>query len=145
MEDLGRFIPIILAILYFLFGRSKENKQTPKGTAKPAKRKAPNQNTTSLEDILRELRGETTVATTQKEVKEEVETFTPHTAKKPRKTSKIDIVDHQYDFVPEYEHHADTGPKLAVIRQKINDAQGAHEFDLRQAVIAQAILTRPEY
>jgi hypothetical protein len=94
-----------------------------------------------LDDILREFTGESPRQEEQ-----------PKPAVvKSQKAEKVELEDDQYDFRPEYEHHADTGPSLQKIRLEITKEQGLEEhddadnFDLRQAIIAQTILTRPEY
>lgn len=151
MEDLIKFLPIALYIAYRLFGGGKKKEQKPNSRPKPAKRKPTQKSTPSLEDILRELSGEK--APQQKEAVPEpvVETLAQQ-----RKRERIKIEDHQYDFRPEYEHHADVDLDLSEVREQISRAQGLKvesageltesiEFDLRQAIIAQTILNRPEY
>ncbi len=71
---------------------------------------------------------------------------------KRAKSNKIKIEDHQYDFRPEYEHHADTGKDIKQIRQEMSDNKLSKSkevkgsgIDLKQAIIYDAILNRPEY
>lgn len=150
MEDLLKFIPIALFLAYKLFGSSKKKEQKPNSRPKPTKRNTPSQSTPSLEDILRELSGE------KSPVKKEIPVPEPvrETLAQERKREQIEIGDHQYDVRPEYEHHADVGSDMSKVRSKIRKSQGMIEeeqnvssadFNLKQAIIAQVILTRPEY
>ncbi len=150
MEDLFKFIPVALWILYKIFGSSKSKEQKPKRRNNPQPKQA--QPTTSLEDILKELSGESSKK--QKPIPAPVAKATKmkrSSLAEERKRESIKLVDHQYDFRPEYEHHADTGESLQNIREGIEEVKGitleeeVSNFDLRQAVIAQTILTRPEY
>ncbi|PCJ65224.1 MAG: hypothetical protein COA58_10205 [Bacteroidetes bacterium] len=149
MDDLGQYVKYIiigLVLAFRLFGRSKKKQQNtnqaPRQNKKPIK---PLVTSSSLDDILRELSGEP---------KRSAEVAVPEPVAKTennRERKKIDIVDHQYDFRPEYEHHSDTGPSIDTIRediveiQDVDEERGESDFDLRQAIIAQTILTRPEY
>ena len=150
MEDLLKFIPIALFLAYKLFGGSKKKEQKPNSRPKPNKRNAPSQSSPSLEDILRELSGE------KSPVKKVVPAPEPvrETLAQERKREQIEIGDHQYDVRSEYDHNADVGSDRSKVRAKIRKSQGIIEeeqneysadFNLRQALIAQVILTRPEY
>jgi hypothetical protein len=140
MEDFLKFIPFILYGLYKLYS-SKESKPTPKSNPKRVKRNAPVPSTPSLEEILKKLTGEAPTPNTPVDVPRE----------KVKANKKIEIVDHQYDFRPEYEHRAETGPSLDKIRKNLEvsvpDEVDNEDvvFDVRQAIIAQTILNRPQY
>lgn len=141
MEDFLKFIPIALWILYSIFGKSsKTKKQKPKSrpVAAPKQKK-----TTSIEDILRELSGE---------VKEVAKPVVEKANKpKPNKRKKLNISEKEYDFRPEYEIHADTGPSVEAVKDEIDEIRGKRpviskgNIDLRQAIIYDAILNRPDY
>jgi hypothetical protein len=139
MDELLKFLPIILYVLYRLFGGSKKKQPEPKPQRQKQERpKRPNTSTPSIEDILRELSGETSK-------KEE-----PKRISKPKRERKsIEIVDHSKDVRVDYNHDADTGPNLKEIRKELDEEKGLRdaddkiEFDLRQAVINDAILNRP--
>jgi hypothetical protein len=144
MEDFLKFIPIALYVLYKIFGERKKTEQSPLNTPSKPKRKSPSQNTTSLEDILRELSGEM-----KPEPKQVIQ-------KTEAKSNKIEIVDHQFDTLPAYEHHARVAKNTTKERQQVNRIKSlddeeyeeildAEAFDLRQAIIAQTILVRPQY
>lgn len=153
MEDLIKFIPIALYVAYKLFGGSKKKEQKPNSRPKSTKRKTTQKSTPSLQDILRELSGE---KVPQKEVQPKVEKEYESIVEQ-RKRERIKIEDHQYDFRPEYEHHADVDLNLAEVRAEISRSQGlkvetaednkreAVGFDLRQGIIAQTILNRPDF
>lgn len=139
MDDLIKFLPIVLYLIYRAFsaGKGKEEKVKPR----PIQQKKPTKQPSSIEDILRELREEIVPEEKPK----------PVVAKK-KAPSKIEIQDHQYDFRPEYEHHAKKSKSLAVIRTEIAEDQNnepvlldADSVDLRQAVIYDAILNRPDF
>jgi hypothetical protein len=148
MDEIGSYIKyIIIAVIiaFRFFAGSKKKEQLPNKGSKSAKRSSTTKSTSSLEDILRELSGETSAKPV------------PKPAAKVKPTgNKIEIEDHQYDFRPEYEHHADTELDLTEVRAEIRQSQGLGrieiekeysevEFDLRQAIISQTILTRPQY
>lgn len=142
MEDYIKFIPIALYVIYKLVGGSKKKEQKPQKTRKAGKStSAP---TTSLEDILRELTGQEPAAAK------------PEPTPSRARHKKIEMVDHQHDFRPEYEHHADTELDLAEVRADIRKSQGLGrieveeeyddvDFDLRAAIIAETVLNRPQY
>ena len=140
MEEYFKFIPVALWVLYKIFGGSKSKEQKPKQRTQRQSRPKSNPATPSIEDILRELSGGT------KKKEPSVKMAAPETQSK-----KIEIVDHQYDFRPEYEHHADTGPNLDQIKKEIKrekhiaEKTEPVEIDLRKAVIYDAILNRPSY
>ena len=139
MEDLLRFIPIILYGLYLLFGKRKEKKQTAQTTSQTVKRKTP-----TLAEILQDLRGEY-----QPEQIEE-EMFTEQ--------SNLDYKDKHEKEEPQYnfahENKIPDSKKASLIKAKkeseelqVDEEIKTEEidFDLRQAIIAQTILTRPTY
>jgi len=140
MDSILEYLPFIIAILYFVFGRKKKDvKQKPKRQQR--KPSNPTTTTPSLDDILKELRGEVAKAVPKK-----MPPPTPVESENP----KIDIVDHQYDFRPEYEHHADTGPSIEDIHEEIDEDRvvgtsiiNASEIDARQLIIMDAILNPP--
>ena len=139
MDELIKFLPIVLYLVYRAFsaGKGKEEKVKPR----PVQQKKQTKQPSSIEDILRELREEIVPEEKPK----------PVVAKK-QAPSKITIEDHQYDFRPEYEHHGKKSKSLAVIRTEIAEDQNnvpilidADSIDLRQAVVYDAILNRPEF
>lgn len=153
MEELIKFLPIALYVAYKLFGGGKKKKQKPNSRPKATKRKSSETTTPSIEDILRELKGEKPVA---REVEQPIEEQPVYeTLSQQRERKKLETKDHQYDFRPEYEHHADVKLDLEEVRTEIAKAQGIQrietketqpiQFDLRQAIVAQTILNRPEY
>lgn len=147
MDEIGSYIKyiIIAVILAFrFFAGSKKKEQLPNKRTKSAKRKGTDESRTSLEEILKELSGEPSKS-------EPV----PVPKREPVR-SKIELEDHQYDFRPEYEHHADVDLDLFEVQSDIRESQGLGriqleedygevDFDVRQAIIAEAILTRPQY
>lgn len=143
MGEYLKYIIIGAFLLIRFILANKKKQDIANTTTSPKKNRRPQASTTSLDDILRELTGETVK---QKKAPK------PAVAK-PKQSEKIVIEDHQYDFRPEYEHHADLdGPSLEEIRSDIAKDQrlevehtDLENFNLRQAIIAQTILTRPEY
>ena len=144
MDELLKFLPIVLYVLYRLFSGGKKKQPRPK----PQKRKQdrPKRTTTStpsLEDILRELSGEPA-----KKVEAQPE---PRPKPKLKRTRRpIEIEDHSKEILVDYNHDADTGPDIKTIRQELDEERGIKksessdvEFDLRQAIINDAILNRP--
>ena len=148
MEDLFKFIPIVLWLIYKFAGSGKGKEVKPKQRKKPQNSPSASQRKQNLEDILRELSGEKTPKP-QVEVQPEPVRQTRGTTRKKRQ--KIDIVDHQYDFRPEYEHHADVDLDLKVVRSHvagtadINGGEEDFDFDYLSEIIAQTILERPQY
>jgi hypothetical protein len=150
MEELLKFIPIVLFLVYKLFGGSKKKEQKPNSRPKPTKRNVPSQSTPSLEEILRELSGEKPPS---KQVVPSPESVR-ETLAQERKREQLEIGDHPYDVRPEYEHRTDVDTDTSELRSTITKVQGlteeeqnvtSAEFNLRQAVIAQVILARPDY
>ncbi len=147
MEDASqyyKFIPLILYIVYKIFGGGKKKEQKPKPRPVLQKKTEPKR-PSPIEELLRELSGEP-----EAKLKPVVETV-PQKSKRA-KSNKIKIEDHQYDFRPEYEHHADTGKDIKQIRQEMSDNKLSKSkevkgsgIDLKQAIIYDAILNRPEY
>jgi hypothetical protein len=147
MDEIGSYIKyiIIAGILAFrFFAGSKKKEQLPNKRPKSSKRKGTSTSSTSLEDILSELSGESR------------EPEPVHSPKQRTVRNKIEIEDHQYDFRPEYEHHADTDLDLSEVQSEIRKSQGLGriqleeeygevDFDARQAIIAETILNRPQY
>lgn len=140
MDELIKFLPIVLYLVYRAFSAGKGKEEKPK--PRPVQQKKPQKQPSSIEDILRELR---------QEVLQEEPEYAPVVTKK-QKPAKIKIEDHQYDFVPEYEHHGKKGKSLSKIRLEIAEDQNnvlvdfdTDNINLRQAVIYDAILNRPEY
>ena len=150
MDEIGSYIKYIIIAVFLafrFFAGSKKKEELPNKRSKSSKRTSTTKSTSSLEDILRDLSGETA---RQPKLAPIAKTMSNS------KGSKIDIEDHQYDFRPEYEHHADTKLDLAEVRAEIRESQGLGriqveedygevDFDLRAAIIAEAILTRPQY
>jgi hypothetical protein len=147
MEDLLRFIPFVLYGLYLLFGKSKKNKQTPQSTSQPSKSSTSSSSTPTLQDILRELSGQEAPAPVAESKPKAQKQLTL-----AQEREKIEIIDHQYDFRPEYEHHSSkhTVTKeplkgITLLRVEEEEEKEIEPFDLYQAVVAQTILNRPEY
>lgn len=122
-----------IGIYYYLKYRSG-NKEEQKKPVKRARPKAPpanptpvDQSKTSLEEILRNL------------VEEEA-------PRKPKPRAKIKHV--EVDQTTPKAKSAETTPRRTTEKKKrieVEDLDAAIDFDLRQAVINDAILNRPEY
>ena len=132
MDNFFELIPFIIGILYFVFGRGKKTKEKPRprrSTPQPTK------NTPSLEDILKELTGELSPE--------------PSAAEPVREAVEEQIKEEEIVYQDPFVHDADTGPSLKEIREELLEAKHLEvqeqekEFDLRQAVINEAILNRP--
>jgi hypothetical protein len=141
MDELLKFLPILLYVLYRLFSSGKKKQPTSKPQKRKQERpKRTSTSTPSIEDILRELSGEP-------KQKEEPKPVPKPKQKRTRKP--IEIVDHSKDLRVDYNHDADTGPSLQVLRSEMNKEKGLDnekvevDFDLRQAIINEAILNRP--
>jgi hypothetical protein len=139
MEDLLRFIPFILYGLYLLFGKRKEKKQTAQTTSQSVKRKTP-----TLAEILQDLRGEY-----QPELIEE-ETLIEQSNLEYK--DKLEKEERQYNSAREIKIPDSKKAILMKAKKESEELQVDEEinteeidFDLRQAIIAQTILTRPTY
>jgi hypothetical protein len=139
MEDLLRFIPFILYGLYLLFGKRKEKKQTAQTTSQSVKRKTP-----TLAEILQDLRGEY-----QPELIEE-ETLLEQSNLEYK--DKLEKEERQYNSAREIKIPDSKKAILMKAKKESEELQVDEEikteeidFDLRQAIIAQTILTRPTY
>lgn len=141
MEDYIKYIAIGAFLLFRFILAGKKKQESANKTTSGNKNQNPQRSTPSLDDILREFTGES--SRQEEELKPVVV--------KSQEAKKLEVEEDQYDFRPEYEHHADTGASLKKIRleitkeQELEEHDDAENFDLRQAIIAQTILTRPEY
>jgi hypothetical protein len=144
MEDFIKFIPIALYVIYKLIGRGKKKEQNGQKRSKPRKSTS-SPSTGSLEDILRELTGQEPAP-----VRPEPQ------VKKVTSRKTIEVEDDTQDLRLEYEYNGDTKLNLAEEREETPKFQGLGriqleddyegvDFDLRQAIISEAILTRPQY
>ena len=136
--DNFELIAFVIGILYFLFGSSKKKKERPKPHHRAPKR---TESTPSLEDILRELTGQQTLTKPQVE-EQPVHELEKTQQAKPKPAEEVAYTDPLV-------HHARTGKPISAIRKEIRKEKGLEvetsttEFDLRQAVINDAILRRP--
>jgi type IV secretory pathway VirB10-like protein len=143
MDNIAELIPFIIAILYFVFGRGKKKKNAPNpNRPKPAKK--PSTATTSLEDILRELSGETAPKPKPK----------PATKPQPAYVAPPQPIESDPDYMAaEYNKisHHNSDKDIATIRKEIDEATRRENkkveipFDLKDAIIYDAIMNRPEY
>lgn len=143
MDDISSYIKYIiiaaiLAFRFFISGKKKEQLSNKK--TKPVKRTGTAKSTTSLGDILRELSGESTTPVSE-----------PQTVSST-KGSRSEKDDSQYEFDSEESYPADSAEgepntkKLEGLgRIQLEEENGDVDFDLRQAIVAEAILTRPQY
>lgn len=146
MDNFFELLPFIIGIAYFLFSGRKKKKDSPKRSYESPKTDT---STPSIEDILRELTGE---KPSQKAIKpdipayEDVEREEMIWERKPTPKIKVEVDD---TYVDPYEHHSDTGKSLNLIREELEEEMNLTpkptvvEFDLRQAIINDAILNRP--
>jgi hypothetical protein len=143
MDDISSYIKYIiiaaiLAFRFFISGKKKEQLSNKK--TKPAKRTGTTKSTTSLGDILRELSGESTTSVSEPQ---------PFSS---TKGSRSETETSQYKFNSEESYRADSvevepdSKKLKGLgRIQLEEEYEDVDFDLRQAIIAEAILTRPQY
>jgi hypothetical protein len=143
MDDISSYIKYIiiaaiLAFRFFISGKKKEQLSNKK--TKPAKRTGTTKRTTSLGDILRELSGESTIPVSE-----------PQPVSSTNESSS-EAEDRQYEFDSAETYGADSeevksdSKKLQGLgRIQLEEEYGDVDFDLRQAIIAEAILTRPQY
>jgi hypothetical protein len=143
MDDISSYIKYIiiaaiLAFRFFISGKKKEQLSNKK--TKPAKRTGTTKSTTSLGDILRELSGESTTAVSE-----------PQPVSSTM-DSRSETEDSQYEFDSEQSYRTDSvgvepsTKKLEGLgRIQLEEENGDVDFDLRKAIIAEAILTRPQY
>jgi hypothetical protein len=143
MDDISSYIKYIiiaaiLAFRFFISGKKKEQLSNKK--TKPAKRTGTTKSTTSLGDILRELSGESTTTVSEPQPVSST------------KGSRSETEASQYEFNSEESYRADSvevepnSKKLEGLgRIQLEEEYEDVDFDLRQAIIAEAILTRPQY
>lgn len=128
--DFWEIVPFLVGLLYFFFRSDKNKEKKPPARQRQAPRQqqehSPQPN---LEDILRELAGQSAPEPKVIEVQEE---------------RKHSLVSDQKP-VEEY-HRPDRGPKKKLVIAKVEMAEQAQtDFDLRQAIIYEAIMNRPDY
>jgi hypothetical protein len=141
MEDYIKYIAIGAFLLFRFILAGKKKQESANKTTSGKKNQNPQRSTSSLDDILKEFTGEPP---------RQEEHPTPVTVK-PKKWKKQEIEEDQYDVKRLNEHLGDSIPSVVQIQediaqeQRLEDYDDAENFDLRQAIIAQTILTRPEY
>jgi hypothetical protein len=143
MDDISSYIKYIiiaaiLAFRFFISGKKKEqssNKQT-----KPMEKTGTANSTGPRGDILRKLSGDSAILVSE-----------PRSAANT-KGSRVELEDRQYDFnskegyrVDPAEVNADSQKLQGLGRIQLEEEYGDVNFDVRQAIIAEAILTRPQY
>jgi hypothetical protein len=131
-------------MVYFLFGRGKKKKESPKTTG-PATAEKPRAK--NLQDILRELGEEIQEQTEMREAgyKPEVQAIEERSNSPLMKEQSVE------DYKDVVNHNAETGKTMEFIRDEMEkgayhpmeDMADVLEVDLRQAVIYDAILNRP--
>jgi len=141
MEDYIKYIAIGAFLLFRFILAGKKKQESANKTTSGKKNQNPQRSIPSLDDVLREFTGESP---------RQEERPTPVTVKS-QKAKKVEIEEDQYDVSNEYEKVGDSIPSLVRIQEDIAQEPAlevhddAENFDLRQAIIAQTILTRPEY
>lgn len=140
MDNFFELLPFIIGILYFVFGGRKKKKDSPK--PRHQKPKTP-ESTTSIEDILRELTGETK-ATPKPKTQAAPVKQTPDVKEKPLETISPEIT---YNADGDYAHSSEKMKEREIIDfvelEKSSEDSSSIDFDLRQAVIYDAVLNRP--
>jgi len=141
MEDYIKYIAIGAFLLFRFILAGKKKQESANKTTSGKKNQNPQRSTPSLEDILREFTGES--ARQEEQPK-------PVTGN-PKKWEKQEIEEDEYEVEYVNENLGDSIPSVMQNQEAIAQEQGldehddARNFDLRQAIIAQTILTRPEY
>lgn len=143
MEDLLRLIPFILYGLYLMFGKRKEKKLTAQSTSQSVKRKPRQTSTPTLAEILQDLRGEYQPEQEEEQLIEQ----SNHGYK-----DKLEKEERQHNFAQKNAVNDEKKTSLTKTIKELEVLQIDEEintdeidFDLRQAIIAQTILTRPTY
>lgn len=149
MEDLLKFVPLALYVAYKLFGRSKKNEQKRISNPKSDKKNSTEQSPPSIKDILQELGGDKTTASAKREL-------TYEELHEERKRERTSTTQQQYEVQPKQEKNPDFSrtpntakekkPRIETLKVKLEEeSHGNFHFKLRDAIIAQTILKRPEY
>ena len=148
MDNFFELLPFIIGILYFVFGKGKKKKESPKPRHPRPKTSS---STPSIEDILRELTGESP----QKSKPEPEPVYTPepetpvpfepvYEGRKSLETIQPEV---KKDASGDYEHSSAKMKALELVDfvelDDDEDEGPSIEIDLRQAVIYDAILNRP--
>lgn len=144
-------LPLIIGIIWFLSKRKNKQQELPRETEEPSGREVPK----TLEDIFRELEQR---AKGEKPQPQE-ETYTWEDDEEEEETKEPDYV-FSYDEAATKElqrqeelrkyaerindHHAFAPKKEQAVQPKAEEEESFH-FDLRQAVISDVILNRPEF
>ena len=116
MDNFFELLPFIIGILYFVFGRNKKTKESPKT---PSNRKPKTSTRPSLEEVLRELTGD--IVPEEKPKAVPVQEYIPE---EPKAIAKEEVFEDPID------HHADTGKSLAEIKQKIREEKVQRGFEV---------------
>jgi hypothetical protein len=143
MDDISSYIKYIiiaaiLAFRFFISGKKKE--QTSNKQTVPVEKTGTANNTGSRGGILRKLSGDSAILVS----KARSVVYT--------KGSRVELEDRQYDFNSKEGYlvdpagvNADSQKLQGLGRIQLEEEYGDVNFDVRQAIIAEAILTRPQY
>lgn len=145
MEDLLKFIPLALYVIYKFFGESKKKEQKRNSTPKTNKRNNSEQTTPSLKDILQELVGDKTKTTPP--VPKDLTYEELHEERKRERQYDLQSIQNKNVEVPTPTHYTkEKVAKLETLKVKLEEeAHDPIHFKLRDAIIAQTILKRPNY
>lgn len=154
MPELEKILPLVLIALWYIFrgGRKKNKRQAPQQFEQDAQEQAqptnkpPSSKPTSLQDILEELMGEEKA----KKPAPPYQQPAPKAESLERERTYATEADTLETLDPIYENYDDS-EKAKETRDFLKDYDAAQkerageavDFDLRQAIIYQAILERP--
>ena len=157
MPDLEKILPLILIALWYIFrgGKKKVKKQEPNRfeesqheEAAPANRAPDQKKPNSLQDILEELMGEEKAKTT-KTFEQPVNKPKPEPKKKPvakpsytTEADSLETLNAKFEKMEQKSKETRSFIKDYEESQEAEDSEHA-DFDLREAIIHQAILERP--
>ena len=145
MDDIFKFLPFALYVVYLLFRKGKKSEENPNRRTRP-ERRAPRPRSkpvTSLEDILRRIEEEA-----EEYVRPEPEPA-PVQPKVEKQPEVVVEVAPSSGLHQDMSHHVNTGKNMATLRAEMEAKQNlavdidVMEVDLKQAVLYDAILNRP--
>ena len=141
IENLYKFLPIVLWLMYRSYIANKKTQQIPKSNPKSDKKKNPPSAYPSFDDILQELMGENEDSKTPSiELDEPKPSSHLEDNDSFIEVPELDEMDNDFHSKKTEKHREDSVKLVKALEKESND-----DFDLKSAIIADTILNRPEY
>lgn len=141
IENLYKFLPIILWLMYRSYVANKKTQQIPKSNPKSDKKKNPPSVYPSFDDVFQELIGENENSKTPS-----IELDEPKPSSHYEDNDSFTEVPESYEIANDFNSKKTEKPREdSIMLAKALEKESNDDFDLKSAIIAETILNRPEY